>query len=74
MKRRMGFWARDQTGLFSSSGGLWWGDSRGGESHIQAGVPKLAGLCGVAGWVVESGEARLQSLAGGEEIHWTKWG
>lgn len=41
-------------------GTAWWGE------EIQH--RKLAGLCGVAGWVVESGEARLQSLAGGEEI------
>lgn len=41
-------------------GTTWWGE---GIQHR-----KLAGLCGVAGWAVESGEARLQSLARGDEI------
>ena len=41
-------------------GTTWWGEG------IQQG--KLAGLCGVAGWVVESDEAGLQSLAAGDEI------
>ena len=42
-----------------------WGP-RGGEKGSSTG--KLAGPCGVAGWVVESDEAGLQSLAAGDEI------
>lgn len=42
-----------------------WGPC-GGDKGSSTG--KLAGLCGVAGWVVGSGEAGLQSLAAGDEI------
>lgn len=62
----MGFWPGDQTGPLSGSRGLWCGDHVVGEKGSSTAKP--AGLCGVAGWVVESGEARLQSLARGDEI------
>lgn len=57
----MGFWTGGPIGLglgsgHSRVGNAWWGEGaqRGGE---------LAALCRTAGWVVDSGEARLQSLA-----------
>lgn len=65
MRRKMGFWPGYQTAILGQQGTMVWGP-RGGEKGSSTG--KLAGPCGVAGWVVESDEAGLQSLAAGDEI------
>lgn len=66
MKRTDGLLARGPDwATLRQQGTVVWGPRGWGEG-IQHRKP--AGLCGVAGWVVESGEARLQSLARGDEI------
>lgn len=65
MRRKMGFWPGYRTAILGQQGTVVWGP-RGGEKGSS--TEKLAGLCGVAGWVVGSGEAGLQSLAAGDEI------